>query len=344
MSLISERNHESKLKEKKINIKTIYSDGTNKYEKNTDESKNDNLSRGVIVEKDYFVNNKIIKKLYGFDPRIEYTFINSQAIGTEYDCPNCRMITKITEGTERCPCCGSFFNLDYKNKDQGSKGTYDLVVHDKKYIIITLLIDLTVSFLLSYLYFSHGRTYNVYDLGKTFVVGLGLALVLFFFFYIIDGLIVLLPIRLKKEKINQNDIKLWKDLDDRKILYNTFYNNLHYELDKHYYVDSNNSIIDYDVIDYYNFKLVEDASNLYLKLDCLIREVKYENKRVETKTIVRKLVFKRNNKPSIHTDDGDIHTINCHNCGASIDVTSEKCVYCDTPNNYNQEWYLTKIS
>jgi hypothetical protein len=90
--------------------------------------------------------------------------------------------------------------------------------------------------------------------------------------------------------------------------------------------------------------LAEDASNIYLKLDCLLREVKYENKKIVVTKVVKKLVFKRNNKPSIHTDDGEIHNINCHNCGASIDVMSDKCKYCDTPNNYNQEWYLNKIS
>ena len=345
MSLTSERNHEKKLKEKNIVIKTIYSDGNKTYEKYSDNSKNDNLERGIRVEKDYYLNNKLVKKLYGFDPRIEYTFINSQAIGTDYDCPNCRMITKISENTERCPYCDSYFNLDYKNKDQGSKSSYDLVLHSKKYIFVTLLLDVTISFFISYLYFSHGRTYNVYDLGKTAAVGLGLALLLFFVFYLIDGLIVLLPIRLKKEKINASDAKLWKELDDRKIHYNTFYNNLHYELDKYYFVDQvNSTIVDYDVIDYYNFKLMEDASHIYLSLDMIIREVRYVDNRFECRTLNKKVVFKKNSKPVVRTDDGEIHNINCHNCGASIDVTSDKCRFCDTPNNYNQEWYLNKIS
>ena len=33
--------------------------------------------------------------------------------------------------------------------------------------------------------------------------------------------------------------------------------------------------------------------------------------------------------------------ITCPNCGASNQlVTSGKCEYCDTKNNYLQEWYL----
>ena len=345
MSLISERNHETKLSEKNINIRTLYSDGNKMYEKNTDNSRNDELPKGIRVEKDYFINNKLVKKLYGFDPRIEYSFINSQAIGTKYDCPNCRMISNITEKIERCPFCDSYFNLDYKNKNMGSKNTYDLAIVSKKYIIVALITAVIISCFLSFLYFyKTGRTYNIYDIGKTAAIGLACAGVLFFAFYLIDSLIILLPIKIKKDKINKSDAKVWKDLDDRQVSYITFYNNLHYELDKYYYTDNDSNIIDYDIIDYFDFKLVEDASNLYLTMDIVIREVTFEKNKIKKKTIIKKATFKKNNKPVVKTDDGEIHTINCHNCGASIDVTSEKCNFCDTPNNYNQEWYLTKIS
>lgn len=345
MSLISERNHEKRLSDYKINIKTKYSDGNVIVEKNTDNSKNDELTKGIRVEKDYFINNKLIKRLYGFDPRIEYSYINSQELGTDFDCPNCRMITHISEKIESCPFCGSHLNLDYKNKNMGSKTTYDLAIVNKKYIIYALITAIVIATIISFVFFYNtGRTYNIYDIGKTVAIGLVAALILFFAFYMIDSLIVLLPIKLKKDKINRSDEKVWKDLDDRQISYVTFYNNLHYELDKHFYVESKSNIIDYDVIDYYNFKLVEDASSLYLSMDIIIREVMYEKDKIKVKTEFLKATFKRNNKPVIKTDDGKIHMINCHNCGASIDVTSDKCNYCDTPNNYNQEWYLSKIS
>ena len=344
MSLISERNHETKLNNYKINIKTLYSDGDKIVEKNTDNSKNDELSKGIRVEKDYFINGKLIKKLFGFDPRIIYSFVNSQAIGTMYDCPNCRMITKISEKTERCPYCDSHYNIDYKNKNMGSKNTYDLAIVSKKYILYALITALIIAIILSFIYFyKTGRTYNIYDIGKTIGIGLAAALVLFFAFYLIDSLIVLLPIKLKKDKINKNYEKVWKDLDDRKVSYFTFYNNLHYELDKYYFTDNESNVIDYDIIDYYNFKLVEDASNLYLSLDIVIREITYDKDKVKSKLKILKTTFKKNNKPVIYTDDGEVHTINCHNCGASIDVTSDKCKFCDTPNNYNQEWYLSSI-
>jgi len=343
MSLISDRNHENRLKEFNINIKTIYSDGDNKYEKNSNGTKNEDLTRGIIVEKDYYVNNSFKKRLYGFDPRIEYAFIKGEQVGKTYDCPNCRMITKITESIERCPFCGSHFNLDYKNKDLGSKNTYDLVLHNNKYIIFTLLLDLFVSFAISFYYFHKvSRTFNMFDILKASGVALGIALVLFFIFYLVDAFIVLLPIRVKKDIINKSDRKVWEDLERRNIAYNTFYNNLHSELDKLYYVDNKCSIIDYDIIDYSNFKLAEDAGSLYLSTDVLMREVKYEKNRLFVQTKTKHLVFRRSTKPIKYTKDGEINVINCHNCGASIDVTSDKCKYCDTENNYNQEWYLYK--
>ena len=344
MSLTSERNHEKKLKEYNINIRTFYSDGDKIYEKNTNNTKNDNVPHGIRVEKDYFVNDKLKKRVYGFDPRIEYEFINSQEIGTAYRCPNCGMTTQISEEIERCPYCESYFNLDYRNKNKGSKNTYDLVVHSKKYMIVSLIISLGVSLLASFIYFiNHSRTFNIYDILKSIGIGLGIALILFFIFYLIDNLFVMLPIKLKKEKINKNDADLWLSLDKRNINYNSFYNNLYYELDKYYFVELNSSVIDYDVIDFYNFKLVEDASNLYISLDIIIREVVYNNGKIIKRTCKKNIALKKNNKAVIHTEDGEIHNINCHNCGASIDVMSDKCNYCDTPNNYNQEWYLAKI-
>ena len=344
MSLTSERNHEKRLNELNIRIKTLYSDGDKIYEKNTDNSKNDNLERGIRVEKDYYVNNKLKKKIYGFDPRIEYSFINSQQIGTDYTCPNCGMTARIDETLERCPYCDAYFNLDYKNKNKGSKITYDLVLHNRKYIIISLILSLIGAFVVSFLYFSHGRTFNGYDIAKTVGIGVGVAFALFLVFYLLDSLFVLLPIKIKKNKINKNDDDVWKNLDERNVNYNTFYNNLYYELDKYYFVELKSSVIDYDVIDFYNFKLVEDASNLYLSLDIIIREIVYKKNKFVKNTIIKKITLKKNNKPVVHTNDGEIHNIHCYNCGASIDVMSDKCKYCDTPNNYNQEWYLTKIS
>lgn len=340
MSLISERNHENRLKKLNINIKTIYSDGDKKYIKNTDNSYNDDIIKGIRIEKDYYINNKLIKKLYGFDPRIEYSYIKGEQIGSEYDCPNCRMKTVITENIEQCPFCGSYMNLDYLNKDLGSKNTYDYVLHSKLYIVLTLIFDLLISFGISFLYFHKvSRTFNTIDIIKASGVALAIALVLFFIFYLIDGLIVTIPIRIKKSKINNNDKKVWKDLYERHISSTTFYNNFHYELDRYYYTDNTN-VIDYDIIDYYNFKYGEDASYKYISLDALIRVVSYEKNSIKDVTKPRKLVFVKSSKPITYTEDGKINMINCHNCGASIDVTSEKCSYCDTHNNYNQEWYL----
>nr|MCR4581791.1 hypothetical protein [Bacilli bacterium] len=231
MSLISEKNHEKKLNDNNIRIKTIYSDGDHLYEKNTDNSKNDNLDHGIRVEKDYYVNTKLVKKIYGFDPRIEYAFINSHKIGTDFDCPNCRMITTVSEEIEYCPYCGSYFNLDYRHKNRGSKGAYDLAIHNNKYVVMSLIISLLASIGVSTWYFmTHGRTFNIYDIFKAGGIGLGVGLALFLIFYMLDNLFVLLPIKLKKNKINKSDSDVWTNLDSRNINYNTFYNNLYYEL------------------------------------------------------------------------------------------------------------------
>ena len=64
---------------------------------------------------------------------------------------------------------------------------------------------------------------------------------------------------------------------------------------------------------------------------------------IDVNNVIRKVVLKKNNNKVTHTEGGKVNMINCHNCGASIDVMKDKCDFCDTPNNYNQEWYLDKI-
>ena len=76
MPLISDTN-QKKLEKLNINIKTKYIVNKNILERNTDNSKNDNIKDGIRCEKDYFYNNKLLYIEKNFDIRMQYSYIQS---------------------------------------------------------------------------------------------------------------------------------------------------------------------------------------------------------------------------------------------------------------------------
>ena len=150
MPLLSDNYHIKKLNKYGINIKTKYIVGNTILERNTDNSNNDDISNGIRCEKDYYINNQLLHVEKNFDSRIEYTFISKDAENTEYTCHNCGMHSKLKDFLEGCPYCRTYYNIDYTNKDLGSKYHYDKVLRSNIYRIVTGIVDLiTIVILLS---------------------------------------------------------------------------------------------------------------------------------------------------------------------------------------------------
>ena len=246
MPLISDNYQIKKLNKYKINIKTKYIVSNDLLERNTDNTKNDDIKNGIRCKKEYYLNDKLSHVENLFDSRIEYTFISKSMENKEYACPNCGMHSKLKDFIDGCPYCQTYYNIDYTNKDLGSKYHYDQVLRSNTYRVITGIVDIIISLILSYIFIkTTSRTFNGFDISKIFIYGLILSLILYYFFYILDAYIVLSPIRNYKEKENQKQEEFW---ESTKIDKKKFYNNLNYELRKYYY--SKDNIIDYDIIDY----------------------------------------------------------------------------------------------
>ena len=337
MPLISDNYHNKKLKEYGINIKTKYIVGNKILERNTDNSSNDDITSGIRSEKDYFVNNNLVHKEKEFDSRIEYTFISQAMESADYTCPNCGMQSKVSDFVDGCPYCGTYYNVDYSDKDLGSKYHYDRVLRSNKYRIVTGIVDVIISIILAYFFIkATSRTFNNVDIIKVFVYGLILSLVLYYGFYILDGYIILGPIKRYKDRQNQKQIDFWNRINiDKK----NFFNNFNYEVRKYYY--SKENIIDFDVLDYLEFSDSRDNDNQYIKVRVEIRLVYFENGKITSKIVEEKYTFKKNINDKLELKDG-VNIIKCHNCGASIDATSGSCSYCGSEIKYLQEWILVK--
>lgn len=335
MPLISDNFHKKKLKEYGINIKTKYFVGNKVYERNTDDSINDDIISGIRCEKDYYVGKKLVHKEREFDSRIEYTFISKEMENKEYTCPNCGMKSKIKNFVDGCPYCRTYYNIDYTDKDLGSKYHYDRVLRNNSYRIITGVVDLIISMILCFFFIkATSRTFNAVDISKIFIYGLILSLVLYYLFYTLDAYIILGPIKRYKDKQNQKQIDFWKRT---KIDKKSFFNNFNYEVRKYYY--SKENIIDFDVLDYLEFEDYLKKDTSYVKVLAEIRIVYYDKGKIKSKISKEEFLFKKNPNENLELKDG-VNIIKCHNCGASIDAIKGVCSYCGTKIKYFQEWIL----
>lgn len=335
MPLISDNYQIKKLNKYKINIKTKYIVGNDLLERNTDNTKNDDIKNGIRCKKEYYLNNNLTHTEDLFDSRIEYTFISKDVENKDYTCPNCGMHSKLKDFIDGCPYCQTYYNIDYTNKDLGSKYHYDQVLRSNTYRVITGIVDIIISLILSYIFIkTTSRTFNGFDISKIFIYGLILSLILYYFFYIIDAYIVLTPIKNYKEKENQKQEEFW---ESTKIDKKKFYNNLNYELRKYYY--SKDNIIDYDIIDYLSFNNFTKNNQEYIKITSEVRVVYYKNNKITSRIIKDTYLLKHHTDNIQSLKEGE-NIIKCHNCGASIDITQEECSYCHTKTKYLQEWTL----
>jgi len=335
MSLISDKYHNEKLKKYDINIKTKYIVGNKILERNTNNSINDDIINGVRCKKEYYKNNTLIHTEKEFDTRIEYTFISNNIDKEEHTCPNCGMKSLLKDFVDGCPYCRTHYNIDYSDKQLGSKHHYDRVLRSNIYRIITGLIDLLISLVLSYFFIkTTSRTFNNIDIIKVFVYGFILSVILYYFFYLLDAYIVIGPIKIYKDIQNKKQIKFW---NRTKIDKKTFFNNLNYEVRKDYYMNEN--IIDYDVIDYIKFNDYIKNSKLHVEVLALVRIVTFENNKIKSKIIKDTYILKKHDNGVLELKEG-ANIIKCPNCGASIDATNGNCEYCNTEVNYLQEWVL----
>ena len=109
-----------------------------------------------------------------------YTYVSGMDEEAQHTCENCGFTGKVKEFVNGCPCCDAASNIDYADKELGSKHHYDLVLQSPVYRIVTGVIDYIISFLLCSLWIINtSRTFNGYDVGKIFIYSTILAMILY---------------------------------------------------------------------------------------------------------------------------------------------------------------------
>ncbi len=337
MPKITDKYKNDKLKKLGINIKTTFIDDGKLLPRDTDGSINNNISNAVVYEKEYFYNGKSIHKETEFDTRIEFTYYSDLDESKENTCPNCGYTDKIKEFSNGCPYCGCSYNIDYTDKEVGSKHHYDMVLRSNTYRVVTLIIDVIICMIVSAIFIkSTSRTFNDFDMTKVFVIGIIASLIFYYVFYLMDAYFILGFIKNHKEKINKREKEFWSStkLDKKR-----FYNNLNFEIDRVY--SNDNSIIDYDIIDYDKFNNYVVNNVQYIELEVYTRVIYFINGEIKSKIISKMFKLKKKSDNVITLKDS-INMIKCPGCGSNINVLDGKCSYCNQEIGYIMEWELIK--
>ena len=74
-----------------------------------------------------------------FDTRMQYFYIQSEDNAKDYKCLNCGMVGKLNAFVNGCPYCYTIYNIDYEEKDLGSKYHYDRVLRNPDIIDYDIL-------------------------------------------------------------------------------------------------------------------------------------------------------------------------------------------------------------
>ena len=338
--MVVDEEQEKRLKEFGINIKTKYRDGDKILERNTDHSKDDNINSGIILEKDYYKDGILLKKENLFDSRMIYSYVFN---GTEeFTCNNCGMKASMDEFKNGCPYCHTAYNMEYHQKELGSKHYYDLTIKSKKYVIITYIIDLLISFMITLVFIlDTSRTFYLFDLLKVIIGSILISLLLFYVFYYIDASIVLPGIRKIKERENKRQQDFWESMNYTEQDKTKFFNNVLYCLRQYYYSDKEKNVVDFDIIDYNRFRKDIVKNQLFVEVEVDLRIIEYKKGKIQSKKETKTYRFKKlTNTKELQ---GGTNKIECPNCSSSIDVTDHECSYCGTKISYYQEWYFDEV-
>lgn len=344
MGIITMHFHSKRLKHFNINIKTKFQDENRVSERNTDNSYNDDIKSGIILNKTYFKDDKPIHMEKIFNPSLLYTFMINSELEEERTCLNCGMNGKGKEFINGCPYCHSIYTIDFVDKNVAGKANYNYVMKDNKYKIKTFIIDFIFCLIIFSIYFIYTKSiFSIFDTLELLGLSLIGSLVLFYAFYADDSYLITKRVIKVKEKQNQKQKIFWNNIEKYNISKKKFFNNLNSELNEYFYNDlipKNKNVIDFDIIDYEDYDYFIDKNNkINIKVKLELRVVEVKNDSIKSSTKEMSFVLVQN---EIVEKEKGIYLVKCYGCGASIDIMKNECEYCGSKINYLQSWYIKR--
>ena len=347
MAIVSDTPQARRLARLGIAIRTEFWDGSGIRFRATDGQRRDDVTGGVIMNKKYFRGDRLLRREKAFNPMMMYTYVASGELSRQITCPNCGRPGTVADFVDGCPYCGTCYNVEYTARQAGGKFHGDKDVRDWMYYLLALVVCLGVCLPVSLAFFrATGRTFGTFDILKAVFYGLLVALALFYGFYVARAFVLTRRAEEKYERQNALIKRFETELLGLGMGLDDFYNNLTSELTRWFFdseVPENRDVADWDVLDYDDFDIREDSQGRKnLSVTLTVRRIWAQGDRLRSRR-ERLRVNLRPNRVVTEPLKPGVNIIQCHNCGASIDVTQPACEHCGSRINYRQKLYLTEV-
>lgn len=312
-----------RLEENHLVIEEIYLYKDKIFVRSTDGVENDSVYKATKIEKNFFKNKKLLHREKKFDKETIYT-ISALKGDKTIKCSECGYEGPIIDFFDGCPYCKANFNMDYSARSKSYGKTIKEMFSTKWMTILNIL--LTPSMCL----------YNIYQDPSLENIIFGLITLPFFFiiFRIMLG-VVFIPYAMYKLftfrdiandriKINNeviSNIKLIKDINSE--IFSYIYDEEN---------TNNKNIVDYDILDYVSYKVINNGIRVEVKL----RKYIYKNNKI--KKVIENEIFELIKNPNYTEEKSTIKK--CPNCGANVANSKKKCEYCNTTVPSNNLWIL----
>ena len=347
MTVLSEKPQEKRLSGFGLRIVTSFWDEHAVRQRASDRSVRDDIVDGVIMNKKYYREGRLLHTETEFSPLLHYSFLVQNELDQEIRCPNCGFGGKVAEFENGCPFCGTSCNIAYSDRKSAGKLFAEKKARRFGQYLVPFLLFLAGFMGLGVLAVRvFGRTFGRWDILKGLAFGLVAGLGAFYAWYVRR---IAWITRADEEKYSGQIARIRafeKRLSSFGITMNQLYNSLNSELTDWFFGGNHPEyadVADWDVLDYDQYAVSgETEEDLAVRLTARLRILRMKGDRLRS----GETVFRAEMRPNPETEDRlhpGVNIVHCRLCGAAIDVTKPACGRGGAPVRYRQRLYLTKL-
>ncbi len=343
MTIQSERPQAKRLNRVGMRILTTFWAEHSIRRRASDGSVHDDIADGVIMDKQYFRNGKLIHREKDFNPLMQYSFVVNGELEKTVSCPNCGWKGKGADFTDGCPYCGAYYGISYTDRQAASMRYAEKKAKEPGRFLIPLLLILGACIGISLvIVLGTGRTSGLFDWLKGIAFGAPVGLGLFYVYYLKN--IHTITQKMEENYRRQSAMlrSFEEELKKKGISLSRFFTGLNTELAARIFDDASDEtreIVDWDILDYNDCR-ADRADSVDIAMTMRILRLRNGHLHSEEKRVSAALKV---NPVQEDSGRGETPSAHCYRCGSAVDLTGRTCGYCGAPIRYKQPLYLTEL-
>ena len=348
MMIQTERPQEKRLRRYGLQLITSFWDEHTVRRRASDGSVRDDIKSGVILNKKYYRQGKLLHTETMFSPLMQYSFVVNDKLEKDAQCPNCGWKGKTSDFLNGCPYCGACYHITYADHQAASKLFAEKKAKQPLRYLLLLLLCLGICIGLCVLGVRlTSRTFGLFDVLKG--LGFGAAFGLTAFYCVYTRSVRMITKKAEENFRRQSAMltELEQGLKEKGVSLSGLFTSLSTEMALKIFDDEEQAyhdIVDWDILDYDDCRITgdgEDGAEIHIGMS--LRILRLRNDRLRSRETKAHAVMKANAVRYDPLQQGKA-VIHCHACGSSIDLMQPVCGYCGTPIRFRQPLYLTQLS